>query len=100
MFTIQDVMSFLSGIIVIGGVISIFTGYVSPVLKIGKRIEYLEKQETSNFKLTTDTQYTSNLLCKAMIAMIDDKLTGSNLDGLKKIKDELMEHITKGMRCC
>lgn len=86
----------LAAIVLIGGALGVIIRYISPAVKIGDRVASLERHEKDNRKMIEENELSNRLLCKAMIALIDNKLTNNNDDGLKNVKSELMDFITKG----
>lgn len=60
------------------------------------RVSELERHERQNYQLIQENEMSNKLLCKAMIALIDNRITNNNIDGLKLVKAELIGHITGG----
>ena len=38
-----------------------------------------------------------SLLCQGMIALIDNRITGNNIEGLKKTKEAMIKHLSEGI---
>lgn len=93
---VLTVAELLAAIILIGGALGVIVKYLSPAVKIGDRVKALEDHEKNNLKMIEENELSNRLLCKAMIGLIDNRLTGNNIDNLKIVKSELMDFITKG----
>lgn len=105
METIQTILAICGGISVIGGAAAVLSGvyknYKKPTSDLEKRIEVIEtdikdiKQKLNNdYESISNNRNDMNLLMRSLFGLIENKITGNNIDGLKKIKDELINTIT------
>lgn len=96
----MTVTELLAAIVLIGGALGVLVKFIFlplvKALKIGDRVTALESHEITNLKMIEENELSNRLLCKAMIALIDNRLTNNNIDNLKIVKSELMDFITKG----
>ena len=109
---ITQILAICGAISVIGGAVAVVTGWYrtlkAPKEKQDNRIDQIEQRitniETSiteiNKKLDNDyknirtTRDDMNLLTRSMFNLIENKITGNNIEGLKKTRDELVEAMT------
>ena len=109
---ITQILAICGAISVIGGAMAVVTGWYkslkAPKEKQDNRIDQIEQRitniETSiteiNKKLDNDyknirtTRDDMNLLTRSMFNLIENKITGNNIEGLKKTRDELVEAMT------
>lgn len=103
---IKTIVNICSGITVIGaacGVIyNIYSKAKQPQEGIEKRIGVIE-DNIKDIKQKLDNDYASiknnredtQLLMRSMFNLIENKITGNNVEGLKKTRDELIEALTK-----
>jgi len=83
------------GIIVIGGAITVVWNWLSPAVRFGDRVKKLEEKQQNDYKRFQKTDKTQSLLCQGMIALIDNQITGNNIDGLKKTRQNMIEHLAE-----
>lgn len=88
-------LEFVGGVILLGSFVGVLVKYLKPVLKIGDRVDRLERHEQEIREIVEDGELSNRLLCKAMIGLIDSRLTGNNNDTLQIIKSDLMNFLTK-----
>lgn len=109
---ITQILAICGAISVIGGAVLVLsmicTTRKAPKEKQDNRIEQIEKRitniETSitgiNQKLDNDyknirnTRDDMNLLMRSMFNLIENKITGNNIEGLKKTREELVNAMT------
>lgn len=96
MFETITLTELLATIVLTGGALTMLAKFIFPAIKIGDRVATLERHEKINLKMIEENELSNRLLCKAMIGLIDNRLTGNNIDNLKIVKSELMNFITKG----
>lgn len=104
MFDNITLTELLTAIVLAGGALGIMTKFVfvpliqalKASMKMDDRVAALERHEKTNLQMIQDSELSSRLLCKAMIALIDNRLTGNNIDNLRLVKVDLMDFITKG----
>ena len=109
---ITQILAICGAISVIGGAVAVLSGWYkswkATKQKQDNRIEQIEKRitniETSitgiNQKLDNDyknirnTRDDMNLLMRSMFNLIENKITGNNIEGLKKTREELVNAMT------
>ena len=79
----------------IGTLITLVVKGVRPALKLGDRISRLERHERENYELLEKNRKSYRLLCKAMLGLIDNRITGNNEEGLKLVKADLIEFLSE-----
>lgn len=112
METINQILAICKNIATIGGATAILYGlykhYKKPTDNLEKRIESLEKRMDamdrgiSDINKKLDNDYASissnredtNLIMRSLFCLIENKLTGNNVDGLKKTRDDLINALT------
>ena len=106
METIQTILAICRGISVIGGAAAVLSGaykkYKKPTSDLEQRIEVIEsdikdiKQKLNNdYENINNNRNDMNLLMRSMFCLIENKITGNNIEGLKKTRDELINALTE-----
>lgn len=106
METIQTILTICGGITVVGGAAAVLSGaykkYKKPTSDLEKRIEVIEtdikdiKQKLNNdYENINENRNDMNLLMRSMFCLIENKITGNNIEGLKKTRDELINALTE-----
>lgn len=90
---INTFLAICGGISIVGGAGAIIWKAVNPAVKLGKRVEVLEKKADNDYTSIEDIKSAQSLLCQGMLAMIDSQLSGNNIDNLKKTKDSLIKYL-------
>lgn len=104
--TVQTILSICGGISIIGGAAAILTGaykkYKKPTNDLKNRITVIEsdikdiKQKLNNdYESINNNRNDMNLLMRSMFCLIENKITGNNIEGLKKTRDELINALTE-----
>jgi hypothetical protein len=104
--TVQTILSICGGISIIGGAAAILTGaykkYKKPTNDLENRITVIEsdikdiKQKLNNdYESINNNRNDMNLLMRSMFCLIENKITGNNIEGLKKTRDELINALTE-----
>lgn len=105
METINEIMVACGWIITIGGAIGVlhtaYKHYKKPTDDLEQRIGHIETDiKEINQKLNSDystinkQQDDMNLVMKSMFNLIENKITGNNIEGLKKTRDDLINALT------
>jgi hypothetical protein len=105
MITINDIVIVSSWTITIGGAIGViykaYKNYKQPTDDLNDRMSRIEtdikdiKQKLGNDYTTLHNQRDDmNLIMKSMFNLVENKLTGNNVEGLKKTRDELINALT------
>lgn len=90
---INTFLAICGGVSIVGGAIAVIWKAVNPAIKLGKRVEVLEKKADSDYASIEDIKSAQSLLCQGMIAMIDAQLSGNNVENLKKTKDSMIKYL-------
>ena len=51
----------------------------------------------NDYKSIKEIRDMQSLLCQGMIALIDNRITGNNIEGLKKTKEAMIKHLSEGI---
>lgn len=92
---LNQILAVCGGISVIGGAIAIIVGWLKPALKLSDRVNKLEENGKKDYKRYQKLEETQALLCQGMIALIDNQITGNNIEGLKKTKEAMIKHLSE-----
>ena len=96
-------LAICGAITIIGGAAGVIYGWLKPAIKLKSRVKTLEEAVDPELgkkvaKLEENVQKDmQSLLCQGMIAMIDNRITGNNIEGLKKTKDAMIKHLSEGI---
>jgi peptidoglycan hydrolase CwlO-like protein len=102
---INDFMVICGWIITIGGagavIVNLIKNARKPHKDIEKRLTAIE-EDIKDIKIKMDNDYKSinsnredmNLLMRSVFSLIENKITGNNIEGLKKTRDELIQALT------
>lgn len=106
METINQIMVICGWIITIGGAGTVLYNTYKRAKKpkddIEERLSSIEN-DIKDIKGKLQSDYDSinqnredmNLLMRSVFSLIENKITGNNIDGLKKTRDELINYITE-----
>lgn len=92
---INQILAVCGGISIIGGAVAVVFGWLKPALKLGDRVNKLEENGKKDYKRYQKLEETQALLCQGMIALIDNQITGNNIEGLKKTKEAMIKHLSE-----
>ena len=105
-------LAICGAITIIGGASRVIYGWVKPAIRLksrvktleetvdpelGKKVAKLEENVQKDYKSIQEIKDMQSLLCQGMIAMIDNRITGKNIDGLKKTKEAMIKHLSEGI---
>lgn len=105
MNTINQIMILCGWITTVGGAFVVLSGvwrnFKKPEKDLEKRMESME-EDIKDIKTKLEKDYTSiksnredmNLIMRSMFNLIENKITGNNIEGLKKTRDELINAMT------
>ena len=105
MDTINQFMVVCGWIVTVGGAIGVlytaYKHYTKPTDDLKQRITTIEtdikdiKQKlNSDYNAISRQQDDVNLVMKSMLNLIENKITGNNIEGLKKTREELLNAVT------
>lgn len=89
--TIAEICSFIA---MLAGIIAVIRAWVAPALKLVKRVEALENQNSKLMEKSDKTWQASMMLCKAMDAVIDNIVTNET-GKLKDVRSTMIEFLSK-----
>ena len=58
-----------------------------------KAIEELQEKAENDYKAIEEIKKMQTLLVKSMMELIDNRITGNNIEGLKKVKEEIVKYL-------
>ena len=105
MNAINQIMILCGWITTVGGAFVVLSGvwrnFKKPEKDLEKRMESME-EDIKDIKTKLEKDYTSiksnredmNLIMRSMFNLIENKITGNNIEGLKKTRDELINAMT------
>ena len=103
--TINQIMILCGWITTVGGAIVVLTGawkkFKKPERDLEKRMQTIE-DDIKDIKSKLEKDYTSirtqrddmNLIMRSMFNLIENKITGNNIECLKKTREELVNAMT------
>ena len=96
----MDFSEFCTGFLQIcAGITAVGAGAKKPMQDIGKRLDSIESDDIKG-KLIRDYNEINqnrddmNLLMRSMFDLIENRITGNNVEGLKKTRDDLVKALT------
>ena len=93
METINQFMVACGWIITIGGAVGVL--YLEQrITSIETDIKDIKRKLNSDYNTINSQQDDVNLVMKSMFNLIENKITGNNIEGLKKTRDELINSLT------
>lgn len=106
--TINQIMILCGWITTVGGAIVVLTGawkkFKKPERDLEERMQTMEEdiKDIKDIKSKLEKDYTSirtqrddmNLIMRSMFNLIENKITGNNIEGLKKTREELVNAMT------
>lgn len=106
METINLIIAVCGGIVTIGGagtvIYNLYKKAKKPKDDIEGRLTAIEndvrdikRKLQSDYDSINQNRASMNLLMRSMFSLIENKITGNNVDGLKKTRDDLIEALTE-----
>lgn len=92
---LQTILSICGGISIIGGATAIIWNWISPAVKLNKRVETLEAHDKRDYDELQKIAERDALILETLITMLDSQITGNNIEGLKKTKAKLTEYLVQ-----
>lgn len=92
---LQIILSICGGISIIGGAAAIVWKWISPAVKLNKRVELLEEHDKRDYEELQKIAERDALILEALITMLDSQITGNNIEGLKKTRTKLTEYLVQ-----
>lgn len=101
METLNSIMVVCGWLITLGGAGAVIYKLLHPAFKLKKknRVDKLEINVEKDYKSIQEIRDMQSLLCQGMIALIDNRITGNNIEGLKKkkTKEAMIKHLSEGI---
>ena len=82
-----------AALITVTGAAKVVVSWLAPVKKFNDRVKILESKADKDYTALTKLQETNQLLCKGVLGLLDNKITGNSIDRLKVIKHEMQEFL-------
>lgn len=103
---VNQFMVICSYVITIGGAVGvIYAGYKHAkkpkddvedrLTSIENDVKEIKKKLQSDYDSINQNRDDMNLLMRSMFSLIENKITGNNVDGLKKTRDDLIAALTE-----
>lgn len=90
---VGHIVALCAAIITITGAMTIIYRIVSPAFKVIGRVTTLERRQEDFKKKLDEDKRANNILCKAMLALIDNRITDNCIDNLKIVKTDLVNFL-------
>lgn len=97
METLNFIMVVCGWLITLGGAGTVIYKLFHPAFKLKNRVDKLEINVEKDYKSIQEIRDMQSLLCQGMIALIDNRITGNNIEGLKKTKEAMIKHLSEGI---
>ena len=98
METINQIMVVCGWIISLGGagtvIYNLYKQHKKPIDVIEKDIKDIKAKLNNDYNSINANREDMNLLMRSMFCLIENKITGNNIEGLKKTRDELINALT------
>lgn len=91
--TFTQVMAICGVISAIGGAGAVIYKIVHPAFRLTKRVEVVEKHQEKDYKRLTTIEDMQRQQSKALAALLNHQIDGNGIDGMKKIRDELLQAV-------
>lgn len=92
---ILTILAICGGIATIGGAWTAITKWIAPAVKISKRVSTIEHKQANDYESIKDIKETNQLLCKGMLCLMENAVTGNNIDRIKETKQEIQDYLIK-----
>ena len=87
------ILRICGAILVIGGALAVIKKWITPAVKLNKRVIDIEKRQDKDFKTLTEVKELNGLLCRGMICLIEHEVTGNGINDLKKVKVDMQDYL-------
>lgn len=88
-------LAIASGISILGSAGVVITKVISPARKLSRRVKELEDRALKNLEAIEDIQEMNRLLCKGLLSLLENTITGNNVEKAKKVRTEIQEYLIK-----
>lgn len=95
---VQLLLSICGGISIIGGAAAIIRKWISPAIKINKRVEVLEQHDRQDFETLKRISERDSMILEVLSTMLDSQISGNNTEQLKKTREKLTQYLAQNQR--
>lgn len=96
--TMQTILSICGGVSIVGGAATVIFKWITPALRLNKRVEILEEHDRRDFESLQRTAERDSLILEVLSTMLDSQISGNNVDELKKTKQKLTNYLAQNQR--
>lgn len=95
---VQLLLSICGGISIIGGATAIIRKWISPAIKLNKRVEVLEQHDRQDFETLKRISERDSMILEVLSTMLDSQISGNNTEQLKKTREKLTQYLAQNQR--
>lgn len=96
--TIQTILSICGGVSIVGGAAAVIFKWVTPALRLNKRVETLEEHDRRDYESLQRIAERDSLILEVLSTMLDSQISGNNVEELKKTKQKLTNYLAQNQR--
>lgn len=93
--TVYVVLAFLAAIVTIDKVIDIIKKWRAPTTDTEKKLANDKKRLDEHDEAINDLRESNQVICSALLAILDHELHNGNGDQMQKARDEMMAYLSK-----
>ena len=91
--TVNLLLAAAGAIVAIGGAAAVIKRWVAPALKLQKRVEQLERHETSDLAAIREMKEANNMTLRGILLLLDTRLHGNNEEETKQLHTEIQTYL-------
>ena len=95
---IQTILSICGGISIVGGAAAVIFKWITPALRLNKRVETLEEHDRRDYESLQRIAERDSLILEVLSTMLDSQISGNNVEELKKTKQKLTNYLAQNQR--
>lgn len=95
---VQLLLSICGGISIIGGAVAVIRKWISPAIKLNKRVEVLEQHDRQDFETLKRISERDSMILEVLSTMLDSQINGNNTEQLKKTREKLTQYLAQNQR--
>lgn len=95
---IQIFLSICGGVSIVGGAAAVIFKWITPALRLNKRVEILEDHDKRDFETLKRIAERDSLILEVLSTMLDSQISGDNVEELKKTKQKLTNYLAQNQR--
>lgn len=99
----MNIVEIALGITAIGGAITIIIKFINPIAiekrkldSLEIRVITLERHDMEKYERIGIAEHSNRLLCRAMVELVNNRITNNNIEGLKKVQADLLDFLQNG----